>query len=287
MTRVLTKSISMKMSLRERWKRLSLWTKLGVIGSVASIIGVALYFVPTKRAPDVTAAVATGISSQGPNNVSNSKYSPIVQAGDVSGGTVIGVVSVADEKSPERKQTAANQLRGAWRMTRPSLESFTRDVRQAGQSISFDSAPSVSSDIQGMCEPLEESLHHMSKVIEAAKGAGIIDADSPAGVQIHQLCQIVVSLRSTAKGLVTLASRFEAQAASLEAATNARNSALWLHRENYQDAVDQLHAERERTIAKMTELAGSFDKLLPDILKAIDAMVDKTARDTQVNDVTH
>lgn len=45
------------MTLRERFKRLTLWNKLGVIGSIASIIGIILYFFPSdssKHAAQLT-----------------------------------------------------------------------------------------------------------------------------------------------------------------------------------------------------------------------------------------
>ncbi|MBU1883504.1 hypothetical protein KKB80_04525, partial [bacterium] len=59
-------SQSVREKLKNKWGELSMFEKIGVIGSLASIIGLALYFMPTS-------------SSSSDINVNNNNQSPIIQ----------------------------------------------------------------------------------------------------------------------------------------------------------------------------------------------------------------
>lgn len=61
-----------KNTLKERWKNMSVYSKVGFIGSIASIIGLLLYFVPTK-------------ATSNNFNINTNNQSPIIQnnSGDI------------------------------------------------------------------------------------------------------------------------------------------------------------------------------------------------------------
>jgi hypothetical protein len=167
----------MKTSLVKKWTQLDGWTKLGVAGSIASLLGILLWFIPSpqEQEPKTPSSDSTLISTQSGDGKQ-------LEIGNITGAnTVIANVdnyNAADTTASKSGKIA--RLREQVDAIRPIIETFPHSVRSIGKSVTVDSASRVGKELSSLTEESSKELTVVLESLYDAKEAGVITADNRA-----------------------------------------------------------------------------------------------------------
>lgn len=259
------------MSLQQSWRRLSVWSKLGVVGSLASILSIAIYFL--TRAPE-SAGTQTHITDS--SSVKGADSSTVVRVGDVSGGgTVIGKIeAMPQSESPTRKRSVNSRLLDELKTSGPSLVNFVAKLNEVGKAISFGNAQSVCTQITTTVGDVSSSIERIRKVIYDCKDAGTVNAENPSTELLAQLQSHVTKIDQLTKELSTLSVQFDQAQSRVERSIQGRDPAMYIYGEEYRALADKMHKQREAITASLSQSLTEYERIFPKVVKAFDILVE-------------